>query len=438
MDRELESQTEEQGGYDKITECPQKGKKGKKIGVFFAGMACGMILCLILSGLVIVGKNIVFLLQIKRAQEVTAQNTYESVVNAETLQKMKTVEEVIRECFYGEEISDEELQEGIYRGMVASLDDPYSEYYSKEELEDAVSSNQGISYGIGAYISINQTMMMPEISGVMEESPAKAAGLRAGDIIYKINGEDAQGYSLTKVVSLIKGKEDTEVILTIYREGEPEYLEITAVRGKLIETETVNSGMLEDTDDIGYLQITEFDAVTVDQFNEAMAELRAEEMKGLIIDLRSNPGGDLAAVVDVARRILPEGLIVYTEDKTGYRKEYTCDGEYELEIPLVVLINEYSASASEILAGAVKDYNIGTLVGTTTYGKGIVQRINRLDDGTALKLTVSAYYTPSGQNIHGIGIEPDVEVEYDFDLAEEEGIDTQVEKAIEILEGKIK
>lgn len=438
MDRELEPQTEEQGGYSKITECSQREKPGKWVRVFLAGMASGMILCLLLCGVVIIGKNVLFLLQVKKAQEVTAQNTYESVVNTQTLQKMQTVEEVIRECFYGEEISDEELQEGIYRGMVASLDDPYSEYYSKEELEEAVSSNQGISYGIGAYVSINQTMMMPQISGTMEESPAKAAGLRAGDIIYKVNGEDVQGYSLTKVVSLIKGKEDTEVILTIYREGEPDYLEITAVRGKLIETETVNSGMLEDTDGIGYLQITEFDGVTVDQFNEAMAELRAENMKGLIIDLRSNPGGDLGAVVDVARRILPEGLIVYTEDKTGYRKEYTCDGEYELDIPLVVLINEYSASASEILAGAVKDYNIGTLVGTTTYGKGIVQRINRLDDGTALKLTVSAYYTPSGQNIHGIGIEPDVEVEYDYDLAEEEGIDTQVEKAIEILEGKMK
>ncbi len=437
MDKELESQTEEKSGYELINESPKKKKSDKKIGIFFGGMACGMVLCFLLFGIVIIAKNVFFLLEIQKAQETTTQSTYESVVNAGTLQKMQTVEEVIREYYYGEEISDEELQEGIYRGMVASLDDPYSEYYSKEELEEAVSSNQGISYGIGAYVSINQTMMMPQISGVMEESPAKAAGLREGDIIYKVNGEDTQGYSLTKVVSMIKGKEDTEVTLTIYREGEPDFLEVTAVRGKLIETETVTSGMLEDTNGIGYLQIKEFDAVTVDQFNEAMAELRAEEMTGLIIDLRSNPGGDLAAVVDVARRILPEGLIVYTEDKTGYRKEYTCDGEYELDIPLVVLINEYSASASEILAGAVKDYNIGTLIGTTTYGKGIVQRINRLDDGTALKLTVSAYYTPSGKNIHGIGIEPDIELEYDYDLAEEEGIDNQVEKAIEVLEGKI-
>ena len=177
--------------------------------------------------------------------------------------------------------------------------------------------------------------------------------------------------------------------------------------------------------------------MTVDQYTEAMAELREYGMKGLILDLRSNPGGDLTAVVDIARKILPAGLIVYTEDKEGNRKEYTSDGRKELDIPLVVLVNEYSASASEILAGAIQDYNKGTLIGTTTYGKGIVQQIQTLDDGTALKLTISAYYTPAGRNIHGIGIEPDIELEYDYELSEEEGIDNQVEKAIEILEGKI-
>lgn len=227
------------------------------------------------------------------------------------------------------------------------------------------------------------------------------------------------------------------VHLTIYREGEPDFLEMDVVRGKLIETETVQSGMLDNTDHIGYLYISRFEGVTVDQFNEAMAELRADNMKGLILDLRSNPGGDLTVVTEIARRLLPEGLIVYTEDKAGKRTEYTCDGAYEIEIPMVVLVNQYSASASEILAGAIKDYNKGTLVGTKTYGKGIVQRISSLEDGTALKLTVSAYFTPSGQNIHGIGIEPDIELAFDYERAEAEGIDNQVEKAIEVLEGKI-
>ena len=294
----------------------------------------------------------------------------------------------------------------------------------------------GISYGIGAYISINKQMNMAMISGVMEESPAQESGLREGDIIYEVDGESTQGMSLTQVVSRVKGKENTNVHLTIYRENENDLLEIDIKRAKRLEVTTVDYGMLEDTDQLGYLRIREFDAVTVDQFTEAMAELRGQGMKGMVLDLRSNPGGDLAAVVDIARKILPEGLIVYTEDKTGRRKEYTGDGKRELDIPLVVLVNEYSASASEILAGAIQDYNKGTLVGTTTYGKGIVQQIQKLDDGTALKLTISAYYTPSGRNIHGIGIEPDIELEYDYEASENEGTDNQVEKAIEILEGK--
>ena len=195
--------------------------------------------------------------------------------------------------------------------------------------------------------------------------------------------------------------------------------------------------MLEDADNIGYLRIREFDTVTVDQYTEAMAELRGHGMEGMILDLRSNPGGDVNAVVEIARKILPEGLIVYTEDKQGVRKEYTCDGKKELDVPLVVLVNEYSASASEILAGAIQDYHKGTLVGTTTYGKGIVQQIQRLDDGTALKLTISAYYTPAGRNIHGVGIKPDVELEYDYEGNEETGSDNQVERAIEILNDEI-
>lgn len=275
------------------------------------------------------------------------------------------------------------------------------------------------------------------ISGVMEESPAQEAGLREGDIIYQVEGESTQGMSLTKVVSLVKGREGTTVHLTIYREGEADYLDFEIVRAKQIETTTVDSGTLEGHEDIGYLRIREFDTVTVDQYTEAMAVLTEQGIKGLILDLRSNPGGDLSAVVEIARKILPAGLIVYTEDKEGNRKEYTCDGQRELQMPLVVLVNGYSASASEILAGAIQDYNKGTLVGTTTYGKGIVQRIHRLDDGTALKLTVSAYFTPSGRNIHGIGIEPDIELEYDYEAYDADGTDNQVEKALEILEGKI-
>ncbi len=409
----------------------QKGSRDFRNGVITGGLVTALLLVSIYAG------GTAYRMYKVREARADVTESDESVVNTDTLQKMKLIEDAIANYYYYEDdISYEELQDGIYKGMVNSLGDPYSEYYSREELEEVMSSNMGISYGIGAYISINKQMNMAMISGVMEESPAQESGLREGDIIYEVDGESTQGMSLTQVVSRVKGKENTNVHLTIYRENENDLLEIDIKRAKRLEVTTVDYGMLEDTDQLGYLRIREFDAVTVDQFTEAMAELRGQGMKGMVLDLRSNPGGDLAAVVDIARKILPEGLIVYTEDKTGRRKEYTGDGKRELDIPLVVLVNEYSASASEILAGAIQDYNKGTLVGTTTYGKGIVQQIQKLDDGTALKLTISAYYTPSGRNIHGIGIEPDIELEYDYEASENEGTDNQVEKAIEILEGK--
>ena len=410
-------------------------KKKSSSRVFLGGLLLGILFSILAVCVIVIGRYA--FISIKNHSTQTSASGSESVINTDTFQKTKTIEDVIDEYYYGEEITTSDIQDGIYKGMLEALNDPYSEYYTKEELEDALNSSKGISYGIGAYVTLNQEMDMAMIAGVMEGTPAEEAGLREGDVIYKVDGEETRGLSVSKVVALVKGKENTTVHLTIYRENEPDFLEKDIVRSKLIETETVYSGILEDTDNIGYLQIREFDAVTVDQFNEAMAELNASGMKALILDLRSNPGGDLSAVVEIARRILPEGLIVYTEEKSGKRTEYTCDGTHEIQIPMVVLVNQYSASASEILAGAIKDYNKGTLIGTTTYGKGIVQRIIRLDDSTAIKLTVSAYFTPSGKNIHGTGIEPDIELEYDYDAYEAEGIDNQVEKAIEILEGKI-
>lgn len=403
---------------------------------FLNGMLFGALtVSLILVCAYVAGKMAFDLFAVRKTGAQAAQDG--SVVSTETIQKMRTIEEMVDAYYYGDEVIAGELQDGVYKGMVKALGDPYSEYFSKEELEDVVNNNQGISYGIGAMISINTNLNTAMISGVLEESPAMEAGLKEGDIIYKVGDEFTQGMSLSKVVSLVKGREGTIVNLTIYREGEPDYLEMEIVRAKQIETTTVDSGMIEGHDEIGYLRIREFEGVTPDQFTEAMAVLKENGMKGLVLDLRSNPGGDLTAVVDVARQILPAGLIVYTEDKAGNRKEYTCDGTHELQMPLVVLTNEYSASASEILAGAIKDYNKGTLIGTTTFGKGIVQRINRLKDGTAIKLTVSAYFTPSGKNIHGIGIKPDIVLEYDDEAYEADGTDNQVMKAIEVLEGKI-
>ncbi|MCR4786974.1 MAG: S41 family peptidase [Lachnospiraceae bacterium] len=363
-----------------------------------------------------------------------------AVLGDKELRKVNEIVNKIDKNFYSysEETGTDGMAEGVYKGIVASLNDPYSEYYSKEELQAALDDSEGISYGIGCYVSLDKEMNMPLIAGVMEESPAEQAGLRDGDIIYMVDGESTMGLTLTKIVSMIKGLEGTSVHLTIYREGEPDYLEFDITRGKLIETDTVTYGTLMDDESIGYLKISEFSDVTLDQYLEAMADLESLEIKGLVLDLRGNHGGNLDTVVDIARRILPKGMIVYTEDVKGRRENYECDGKHELQIPLVVLTNEYSASAAEILAGAIQDHHKGTLVGTTTFGKGIVQRIFSLSDRSAVKLTISAYFTPSGRNIQGTGIEPDVEIEYDYDKALETGEDNQVDKALEILQEQIK
>lgn len=259
-------------------------------------------------------------------------------------------------------------KKGVYDGLVEALGDPYSTYYSSEELKELQDKTEGIYYGIGAYVGIDADTSLPRLTGIIEGTPAQESGLRAGDLLYKVDGEEVQGLELTQVVSKIKGEEGTSVHLTIIREGATDYLEVDVVRRK-VESPTVNQKMLDGG--IGYIQITEFDTVTLDQFTEALAVCRGSGMKGLILDLRGNPGGNLNTVCDIAREILPKGLIVYTEDKDGKRSEYTCDGTKEMKEPLVVLVDSGSASASEILAGAVKDYGIGTLVGTTTFVKGL-------------------------------------------------------------------
>ncbi len=359
----------------------------------------------------------------------------DELLDQATLDKIRLLEKTINDNYYKTDIDVEDEKNGIYKGLLDSLGDPYSVYYTEEELVKLMSDTQGVYYGIGAYVSLDNTIGMPRISGVIPGTPAESAGLAIDDIIYEVDKNSTQGLTLEEVVKMIKGEEGTFVHLTLIRGTSSDNLEIDVTRAK-IEVPTVNTRMLDDG--IGYLQITEFDDVTYDQFVEGMAELRGNDIKGLVIDLRSNPGGNLSTVCDIARQLLPEGHIVYTMDREGNREDYDCDGKHEIDIPVVVLVNKYSASASEILAGALKDYQKATLVGTTTYGKGIVQRIINLKDGTAVKLTVSSYYTPNGVNIHGIGIDPDVEIEYDAEAATgEDKVDNQLEKAIEVMKDLI-
>lgn len=401
---------------------------------FWSGLLCGLLLAILVVAVSITGRGLFRLFQ----REVLGIDTQvsagaaDSVVNSSTTAKMKTIKNTIEE-YYLEETDDSDLVNGIYSGMVEALGDPYSTYYSEEELLDLKEKTEGIYYGIGAYVGQDVSTKLPKITGVMPGTPAEESGLMAGDLIYQVDGELVEGMDITDVVFLIKGKEGSQVVITVYREGAEDFLDITATRKK-IESPTVNFKMLEDG--IAYIQIVEFDDVTTDQFAEAMAECRAKGMTGLILDLRNNPGGNLSTVTDISRMLLPKGLIVYTEDKYGERSEYNCDGEKEIDVPMVVLINGNSASASEILAGAIKDYKKGTLLGTTTFGKGIVQRVISLSDGSALKLTVSNYFTPNGNNIHKVGIEPDEELKFDGDLYLEKGTDNQLERAKEILMGK--
>lgn len=350
-----------------------------------------------------------------------------SITDSGVRKKLEILEDTIGELFW-KDVDEADLENGLYKGLLSSLDDPYSVYYTNEELIALQQQTEGIYYGIGAYIQDGESGYV-QVSGVIKNTPAEESGLMQGDYIYKVNGEDMQGKDKSYVVSKIKGEEHTTVTLTLIREGASEPLDVDVERRK-IESPTVEYEMYENG--MAYIQITEFDLVTSGQFENAYNQAKTEGMKGLIIDLRSNPGGNLSTVCDIARMILPKGLIVYTEDKYGKREEYTCKGDNLIQVPLVVLTNGYSASASEILAGAVKDYNIGKLVGTTTFGKGIVQKVINLSDGSAIKLTVSSYFTPNGNNIHGIGIEPDVEVAFDAELYKN-GTDNQLEKAKEVL-----
>lgn len=349
------------------------------------------------------------------------------------VQKMQLIEEVIDAYFYKADVDKEAMQNGAFKGMVESLGDPYSEYYSAEELEQLYTDSQGIYYGIGAYVSLDTVTGYAKISGVIAGTPAEEADLREEDIIYMVGDEDVYGLTLQQVVGLIKGEEGTEVHMTLVRDGEQ--IEKDIVRAR-VEAPTVNYEMLDD--EVAYIQITEFDTVTEDQFAEALAMAKGSGMRGLVLDLRSNPGGNLSTVVNIARMLLPKGLIVYTEDRDGNRQEYSCDGTRQLDVPLVVLVNGNSASASEILAGAIKDYGIGTLLGTTTFGKGIVQRPVELSDGSAVKLTISSYYTPNGINIHGVGIDPDVVCELDSErYYSEEKFDNQKQAAWDLIKEKI-
>ena len=386
---------------------------------FWQGALCGALAVLLGLGLVSCAGRLPFLGK-------------EEAVSQETKEKLSGIQALIQKEYIGE-VDEDALQTGICQGYVGALGDPYSAYYDEEQTSALMETTQGEYGGIGVVLTQNLDTGVTTASSVYEDSPAMKAGMKDGDIIYQVEGRDVSGMALEEISGSIKGEKGTTVEITVLRGEEREEVTLTITRDT-IQAETVKTRMLED--EIGYLAISEFDSVTLEQYREGLAELTAQGMEGLIVDLRGNPGGNLDTVCEILDLMLPEGLIVYTEDKDGNRQEFTSDEAQEVQVPLAVLVDGNSASASEIYAGAIQDYGIGQIVGTKTYGKGVVQTIYDLKDGTSLKLTVAEYFTPNGRNIDGEGITPDVEVTYQRDENDPEA-DNQLDRAVEALQNEM-
>lgn len=367
---------------------------------------------------------------------VVEYNRLKSVLNEYS--KVIRVENYIKENYLGE-IDDQKLLEGQLKGMLQSLEDPYSNYMTEDEFKSLLEQTGGSFGGIGVVVTPGEDNLITVVSPI-EGTPGERAGIKSGDKIIGVDGKEFVAENMDAAVKVMKGEPNTKVTLTILRRdksGKSETFDLEITR-EIIRIETVKSNIIDEN--IGYIRISSFDDLTYNDFKKDLDKLGKQNIKGLIIDLRNNPGGLLNRTVQIADELLGEGVVVYTQTKDG-NKVYEKSGKSMVDYPLVVLVNGGSASASEILAGAIKDHDRGLLIGTTTFGKGVVQRIQDLNDGTGLKLTISEYFTPNGINIHGVGIEPDIIVELPEDI-EEIGVDnlqedSQLKRAIEEIKAKI-
>lgn len=338
------------------------------------------------------------------------------------------------------DINVDDMLTGGMKGMLTALNDPYTQYMTKEEYNSLMEHTAGSFDGIGVYIAPSVDNRIMVISPI-EDTPAEKAGIKPGDYIIKINDTEYTADTMDDAVKVMKGAPNTNVKITILRideDGNQKSIDLDIVRDK-IRIVSVKSKMLEDK--IGYIRITTFDQETAIDFKNQYTDLKNQGMKGIIVDLRQNGGGLIDSCVEITDMFLGEGYVTYTQTKSGEREYYNSDAD-KIDIPLVLLVDGGSASASEIMSGAVKDTKSGTLIGTKTFGKGIVQRISRFGtDGGGVKMTISEYFTPSGVNIHGIGIEPDILIELPADI---EGIgldymntDNQLQKGIEVIKQKM-
>ena len=378
-------------------------------------------------------------IDVQTDSDATQADTSEPVVASDLWQDSsvaKKVDEInsLIDKYYYFDVDRDKQEEALYDGIMDGLDDPYSVYYTKEEYAELQEDTSGEYVGIGAVVTMNSDMRV-EIVRPIKNSPAEQAGLKAGDILVQVDDTEITDQELAVVVDMIRGEEGTKAHLKIYRQGESDYLEFDVER-RTVENYTVESEMLDDQ--VGYIAVTQFNDNTAQEFEDAIDEVQANGAKAAIIDLRDNPGGLLTAVVDMCDYIMDDGVIVSTKDRDGnVLGEYKDTGKHSVDIPLVVLVNGNSASASEIFSGAMQDSGKAKLVGTTTFGKGIVQSVIPLSDGTAVKLTVAKYFTPNGNDIHKKGITPDYEVELPDGQTSAVNIDraddTQLQKAQEVI-----
>ncbi len=340
----------------------------------------------------------------------TEQNRYEIILDAETVDyenvvKFNRVMGILKKDFY-QKVDVNKMLEGAIYGLAESLGDPYTVYFDKKQMEAFLEKSKGSYVGIGVTVNVDDDGLLTVIEPA-KGSPAMEAGILQGDKIVKVDGKDVTSVSdENMIISMIKGKENTRVNITVYRPSEDRYVQFN-IKRKRIRASNIKSEIL--SGNIGYIKIAMFDSEIARYFRNDLSNMLKNGIEGLIIDLRDNPGGSFEQVVEIADSLLPAGTIVYTEDRDG-RKEYRYSDKAYVDLPLAILINSNSASASEILAGSVRDHGRGILVGTRTFGKGLVQELKLLGDGSGLKVTISRYFTPSGTCIHGTGIEPDIEV----------------------------